>query len=84
MPQRLTLFSGEQATEANSIPLSGGMGEPRIPYTELGAQLHNSIGDSQERHGGKNHHKDKSNNQIQHLGSQDPLGTNPLSKWRGK
>jgi hypothetical protein len=37
MPQRLTLFSGEQATEASLIPLSGGIWRTnRIPYTELG------------------------------------------------
>jgi hypothetical protein len=49
MPQRLTLFSGEQATEASSFPLSGGIGgTDRNPYTEVGAQLHNSIGGSQQ------------------------------------
>jgi hypothetical protein len=49
MPQRLTLFSGEQATEASSFPLSGGIGDTdRNPYTEVGAQLHNSIGGSQQ------------------------------------
>jgi hypothetical protein len=49
MPQRLTLFSGEQATEANSFPLSGGIGgTDRNPYTEVGAQFHNSIGGSQQ------------------------------------
>jgi hypothetical protein len=53
MPRRLTLFSGEQATEASSFPLSGGIGGTnRIPYTELGAHIHNSIGGSQECHGG--------------------------------
>jgi hypothetical protein len=45
MPQRLTLFFGEQATDASSVPLSGGLkGDNRNPYTEVGAQLHNSIG----------------------------------------
>jgi hypothetical protein len=51
-PQRLTLFSGEQATKASSFPLSGGIGgtDPN-PYTEVGAQLHNSIrGSQQENH----------------------------------
>jgi hypothetical protein len=49
MPQRLTLFSGEQAMEAISFPLSGGIGGTgRKPYTEVGAQLHNSIGGSQQ------------------------------------
>jgi hypothetical protein len=39
-PRRLTLFSSEQATEASSVPLSGGMGGiDRNPYTEFGAQL---------------------------------------------
>jgi hypothetical protein len=48
-PQRLTLFSGEQATEANSFLLSGGIGgTDRNPYTEVGAQLRNSIGGSQQ------------------------------------
>jgi hypothetical protein len=43
------LFFGEQATEANSFPLSGGIGgTDRNPYTEVGAQLHNSIGGSQQ------------------------------------
>jgi hypothetical protein len=33
----LTLFFGEQATEAGSIPLSGGLeGDERNPYTEIG------------------------------------------------
>jgi hypothetical protein len=37
-PQRLTLFSGEEATEASSVPLSGGIGGTnRNPYTEVGA-----------------------------------------------
>jgi hypothetical protein len=31
MPQRLTLFSGEQATEASSVPLSGGNGGTMNP-----------------------------------------------------
>jgi hypothetical protein len=45
----LTLFSGEQATEASSFPLSGGTGgTDRNPYTEVGAQLHKSIGGSQQ------------------------------------
>jgi hypothetical protein len=49
MPQRLTLFSGEQATEANSFPLSGGIrGTDQNPYTEVGVQLHNSIRGSQQ------------------------------------
>jgi hypothetical protein len=49
MPRRLTLFSGEQSTEASSLPLSGGIGgTDRNPYTEVGAQLHNSIGGSQQ------------------------------------
>jgi hypothetical protein len=49
MPQRLTLFSGEQATEASSFPLSGGIGgTDQNPYTEVGAQLRNSIGGSQQ------------------------------------
>jgi hypothetical protein len=53
MPQRLNLFSGEQATEASSFPLSGGIGGTnRIPYKEPGARIHNSIGGSQESHGG--------------------------------
>jgi hypothetical protein len=60
------------------------LGEPRIPYMELEAQLHNPIGGSQESHGGKNHHKDELINHLQHLGSQDPLGANPPSKWRGE
>jgi hypothetical protein len=46
---KLTLFSGEQATEASSFPLSDGIGgTDRNPYTEVGAQLHNSIGGSQQ------------------------------------
>jgi hypothetical protein len=37
MPQRLTLFSSEQATEASSLPLSGGLeGDDRNLYIELG------------------------------------------------
>jgi hypothetical protein len=48
-PQRLTLFSGEQATEASLFPLSGGIGgTDQNPYMEVGAQLHNSIGGSQQ------------------------------------
>jgi hypothetical protein len=48
-PRRLTLFSGEQATEASSLLLSGSIGATdRNPYTEVGAQLHNSIGGSQQ------------------------------------
>jgi hypothetical protein len=48
-PQRLTLISGEQAAEAILFPLSGGIGGiDRNPYTEVGAQLHNSIGGSQQ------------------------------------
>jgi hypothetical protein len=48
-PRRLTLFSDEQAIEASSVPLSGGLeGDNRNPYTEVGAQLHNSIGGSQQ------------------------------------
>jgi hypothetical protein len=51
MPQRLTLFSSEQATEASSFPLSGGIGGiDRNPYTEVGEQLHNSIGGSQQEY----------------------------------
>jgi hypothetical protein len=43
------LFSGEQATEAISVPLSGGLeGDNRNAYTEVGARLHNSIGGSQQ------------------------------------
>jgi hypothetical protein len=44
--------------EASSFPLSGGIrGTNRNPYTEVGAQLHNSIGGSQQEttkllHGG--------------------------------
>jgi hypothetical protein len=46
---KATLFSDEQAMEANSFPLSGGIGgTDRNPYTEVGAQLHNSIGGSQQ------------------------------------
>jgi hypothetical protein len=42
MPQRLTLFSGEQAMEASSLPLSGGLeGDDQNLYTELGAHMHN-------------------------------------------
>jgi hypothetical protein len=49
MPRRLTLFSGEQTMEASSFPLSGGIGgTDRKPYTKVGAQLHNSIGGSQQ------------------------------------
>jgi hypothetical protein len=49
MPQRLTLFSSEQATEASSFPLSGGIGgTDRNSYTEVGVQLHNSIGGPQQ------------------------------------
>jgi hypothetical protein len=48
-PQRLTLFFDEQATESSSFLLSGGIGGiDRNPYTEVGAQLHNSIGGSQQ------------------------------------
>jgi hypothetical protein len=55
---KLTLFSDEQATKASSFPLSGGIGgTDRNPYTEVGAQLHNSIRGSQQKttkllHGG--------------------------------
>jgi hypothetical protein len=43
------LVSGEEATEASSFPLSGGIGgTDRNPYTEVGAQLHNSVGGSQQ------------------------------------
>jgi hypothetical protein len=49
MPQRLTLFSSKQAMEASSVPLSGGLeGDDWNPYMEVGAQLHNSIGGSQQ------------------------------------
>jgi hypothetical protein len=49
MPQRLILFSGEKAIEASSFPLSGGIGgTDRNSYTEVGTQLHNSIGGSQQ------------------------------------
>jgi hypothetical protein len=42
MPQRLTLFSGEQATEASSLPLSVGLEEDdQNLYTELGAHIYN-------------------------------------------
>jgi hypothetical protein len=48
-PRMLTLFFGEQATEASSVPVSNGIGgSDRNPYTEVGAQLHNSIGGSQQ------------------------------------
>jgi hypothetical protein len=48
-PQRVTLFSGEQATEASLFPLSGGIGgTDQNPYMEVGAQLHKSIGGSQQ------------------------------------
>jgi hypothetical protein len=34
--------------KASLVPLSGGLeGDNRKPYTEVGAQLHNSIGGSQ-------------------------------------
>jgi hypothetical protein len=43
------LFSGEQVTKASSFPLSGGIGSTdQNPYTEVGGQLHNSIGGSQQ------------------------------------
>jgi hypothetical protein len=43
-------FETYQATEASSFPLSGGIGgTDRNPYTEVGAQLHNSIGGSQQK-----------------------------------
>jgi hypothetical protein len=42
MPQSLTLFSGEQAMEASSLLLSGGLeGDDRNLYTEFGAHIHN-------------------------------------------
>jgi hypothetical protein len=48
-PQRLTLFSGEQDTEASLVPLSTGLEDDnQNPYTEVGAQLHNSIEGSQQ------------------------------------
>jgi hypothetical protein len=41
------------ATEASSFPLNGRIGgTDRNPYMELGARIHNSIGGSQECHGG--------------------------------
>jgi hypothetical protein len=47
--KRLTLFSGEQATEASSDQLSGGIrGTNQNLYKEVGAQLHNSVGGSQQ------------------------------------
>jgi hypothetical protein len=84
MPQRLTLLSGEQATEASSFPLSGGIGETnRIPYTELGAHITTQL-EAPRKARRLEHHKDESINQLQYLGSQEPLGTNSPSKWRGK
>jgi hypothetical protein len=42
-------LSGEQATEASSIPLSGGLeSDDQNIYTEVGTQLHNLIGGSQQ------------------------------------
>jgi hypothetical protein len=37
MPRRLTLFSGEPATKASSVPLSVGIGGTnQNPYTKVG------------------------------------------------
>jgi hypothetical protein len=55
MPQRLTLFSSEQAMEASSLSLSGGLeGDDRNLYIELGHTSTTKLEapNSQECHGG--------------------------------